>query len=63
MNHTYKILKCLYKKNDGKEHPVQSAYCKNKLPTRELLWDKIIELGELGYIEPKHHIDDVLTRV
>jgi len=58
VNHTYKILKYLYKNNDGKEHPVQFAYCENKLPSRELLWDKIKELGELGYIEPKHNIDD-----
>lgn len=53
MNHTYKILKYLYKNNNGEEHPVQFAYNKNKLPAREFLWDKIKELGDLGYIEPK----------
>lgn len=51
MNHTYKILKYLYNNNDGEYHPVQHAYCKNKLPSRKLLWDKIEELKILEYIE------------
>jgi hypothetical protein len=49
MNHTYKILKYLYKNNDGNYHAVQYAY-RRKLPSRELLWDKIQELKILGYV-------------
>lgn len=56
VNHTYKILKYLYKNNDGEYHPVQHAYCKNKMPSRKLLWDKIEELKGLGYIELKDKI-------
>ena len=51
MNHTYKILKYLYKNNDGEYHPVQYAYGKNKLPSRKLLWDKIGEMKGSGYLE------------
>lgn len=60
MNHTYKILKYLYKNNDGKEHPVHNAYNKNKLPSRELLWDKIKELDGLGYIKMDDDVHGLL---
>ena len=64
MNHTYKILKYLYKNNDGEYHPVQHAYIKNKLPSREMFWDKIRELQRIGYLEhkSKHDFIDLLDR-
>ena len=53
MNHTYKILKYLYKNNDGSYHDIRKAYSKKKIPTDELLAKIIKELATAKLIDSR----------
>lgn len=58
MNHTYKILKYLYKNNDGSYHDIKKAYYKKKLPSDELLAKKIMELATAQLIDSRSVYED-----
>ena len=51
MNHTFIILKYLYKNNDGEYHSVIDAYKGKDSPGSQLLLDRINEIRQLGYLE------------
>jgi len=51
MNHTYKILKYLYQKNDLKYHYVGKAYRKRYRPNEEIIFEKSLELLQSGYVK------------
>jgi len=53
MNHTYKILKYLYKNNDGSYHDIRKAYSKKKIPIDELLAEIIKELASAKLIDSR----------
>lgn len=50
MNHTFKILKYLYKNNDGQYHKIGNVYKDKKIPPNRFLWDKYWELVKNGYV-------------
>jgi hypothetical protein len=51
MNHTFIILKYLYKNNDKEYHPVIEAYKGRRAPGIEELLYRMNEISQLGYLE------------
>lgn len=58
MNHTFIILKYLYNNNDGHYRDVREAYNDNNKPSDVLIYNKIIELANLGLIDSRSVYDD-----
>ena len=58
MNHTYKILKYLYKNNDGRYLDIRKAYSKKELPSDELLARKFMELASFKLINSRSVYED-----